>query len=238
MYLSVIIPTYNEEKRITRTLAEIDKYLRGQNYDSEIIVVDGGSKDRTREVVRERQSEIKNLKLLEIIALGKGHAVKEGMLAAQGDFRLFTDADNSTSINQVENLLKEFEQGYDIVIGSRDVKGAVLDPPQPAFRRFVGWVFKVYRKIVLGLWDIQDTQCGFKGFSAKAASDIFPRAKITAFAFDPEILLIGRKFGYKIKEVPVHWKNDLESTVNFKSMIKMALDLLKIRWNIISHKYG
>lgn len=238
MRLSVIIPAYNEEKRLPKTLEDIDNYLKKQTYESEIIVVDGGSKDRTREIVKERQREIKNLKLIELDGLGKGHAVKEGMLVSQGDFRVFTDADNSTSIDQVEKMWPEFERGYDIVIGSRDLKGAVLAPPQTWFRRLVGYAFKIYRKLVVGLRSIQDTQCGFKGFSAKAAREIFPKARINQFAFDPEILLLGKKFGYKIKEIPVHWKNDPESKVQFKSTIKMAIDLLKIRWNILTKKYG
>lgn len=238
MRLSMVIPAYNEEKRIQKTLQEIDNYLKKQSYESEIIIVDGGSKDRTREVVKAKQSEIRNLRLLEVIAQGKGDAVKQGMGAAQGDFRVFTDADNSTSIDQVEKMWPELEAGYDIVIGSRDIKGARLDPPQPLLRKFTGWAFKIYRKIIIGLWDLQDTQCGFKGFSAKAASEIFSKARINHFAFDPEILLIGRKLGYKIKEIPVHWKNDPESTVNFKSMIKMGIDLVKIRWNIVIKKYG
>lgn len=238
MYLSVIIPAYNEEKRIPETLQDIANYLKRQNYDSEIIVVDGGSKDRTRELVEKKKLEIKNLKLLKLQGLGKGHAVREGMMVAQGDFRIFTDADNSTSLNHVEKMWPEFEAGFDIVIGSRDIKGAILDPPQPMFRRIVGWVFKLYRKIVVGLWEISDTQCGFKGFSARAAQDIFSRARINQFAFDPEILLLGKKFGYKIKEIPVHWKNDPDSTVNFRSMVKMAFDLLKIRYNFLSRKYG
>lgn len=237
MRLSVIIPAYNEEKRVPKTLEDIDNYLKNQPYESEIIVVDGGSKDRTRVVVKEKQNEIKNLKLIELDGLGKGHAVKEGMLAAEGDFRVFTDADNSTSIDQIEKMWPEFEKGYDIVIGSRDIKGARLDPPQPWFRRLVGWGFKVYRKIVVGFWAIQDTQCGFKGFSAKAVKDIFPKVRINQFAFDPEILLLGKKFGYKIKEIPVHWKNDLESKVQLSSMVNMASDMLKIKWNFITKKY-
>lgn len=237
MYLSVIIPAYNEEKRLPKTLEDIGNYLKKQTYESEIIVVDGGSKDRTREIVKEKQREIENLKLIELDGLGKGHAVRESMLSAQGDFRIFTDADNSTPIDQVEKMWPEFKNGFDIVIGSRDVKGAVLDPAQPFLRRLTSWGFKIYRKMVLGLWSIQDTQCGFKGFSAKAARDIFSKARINQFAFDPEILLLGKKFGYKIKEVPVHWKNDPASTVKLGSIIKMAMDILKIRWYVMSGKY-
>lgn len=239
MYLSVIIPAYNEEKRLPRTLTDIDRYLRKQNYDYEIIVVDGGSTDRTSDITREMMGKIKNLKLTEVKnCQGKGEAVKEGMLKAQGEFRIFTDADNSTSIDQVEKMWSWFKKGFDIVIGSRDIQGAVLDPPQPWLRKVIlGEGFKLYRKIIIGLWEIEDTQCGFKCLTKKAVENIFPRSKINRFAFDPEILVLAKKFGYKIKEIPVYWKNDLESKVNFKSIIKMALDLLKIRWNLITRKY-
>lgn len=257
MYLSVIIPAYNEEKRLPKTLEEINKYLSRQSYDYEILVVNDGSRDKTAEIVRGRTPSIKNLKLIDNKENnGKGYVVRQGMLEAKGEYRLFTDADNSTSIDQIEKIWPEFsafakgyggpaeassEGGkarYDIVIGSRDVKGAVLDPPQPFLRKVIfGEGFKLYRKIIIGLWKIADTQCGFKMFSAKAAKDIFPRCKINRFAFDPEILLLGEKFGYKIKEIPVYWKNDPESTVKPKWIINMAIDLLKIKWNLITSKY-
>lgn len=233
VYLSVIIPAYNEEKRLPKTLAEIDNYLKRQDYSSEIIVVDGGSSDRTAEIVRNLFPAIKNLKLIEVKnSQGKGQAVREGMIAAQGKFRLFTDADNSTSIDQVEKMLPHFEQGFDIVIGSRDAKGAVLDPPQPFLRKFIlGKGFRLLRKLIIGLWAVQDTQCGFKVLSQKSAEEIFPKITILGFSFDAEVLFIAKKLGYKIKEIPVHWKNDLESKVRFKDTIKMAADLIKIRFN-------
>jgi len=238
MHLSVIVPAYNEEKRLPQTLREINDYLKKQNYESEIIIVSDGSKDRTVGVAKNLMSEIKNLRVIEFKEnRGKGFGVKEGMLGALGDFRLFTDADNSTPVNQIEKIWPEFEKGFDIVIGSRDLKGAILDPPQPLFRRFTGEVFKYLRKIIVGLWDIEDSQCGFKCFKKKAAENIFPKCKISRFAFDPEILLIGKKLGYKIKEVPIYWKNDLTSKVKLKSMVKMALDLFKIKLNEIKGIY-
>mgnify|MGYP001609989269 CR=1 FL=1 len=237
--LSVVIPAYNEEKRLPVTLFDIDKYLSKQSYDYEIIVVNDGSKDKTAEVVRNLTPKIKNLKLIDNkINQGKGEIVKQGMIEAKGDYRLFTDADNSTSIDQVEKMWPYFEEGYDIVIGSRDVKGAVLDPPQPPNRLFLGEVFGLFTSIMCGTWGIQDTQCGFKGLTKKASEAIFPKCKIDRFAFDPEILIIGKKLKYRIKEVPVHWKNDLESKVKFKSMVKMGVDLLRIRMNIIKRVYG
>jgi hypothetical protein len=160
------------------------------------------------------------------------------MLNAKGKFRLFTDADNSTPISEIEKFWPEFEKGADIVIASRDKKGAILDPPQPLFRRFVGEAFKYLRKIIVGLWEIEDTQCGFKCFKGEVAEKIFPKAKIERFAFDPEILLIAKKMGFKIKEVPVYWKNDLQSKVKLKSMVKMLIDLFKIRFNLLKGEYG
>ena len=237
-YLSVIVPAYNEEERLSQTLKEINNYLRQQNYGSEILVVSDGSTDRTNEITKNLMAEIKNLRLLEFPKKrGKGFGVRQGMLEAKGDYRIFTDADNSTPLEQIEKMWPHFKEGFDIVIGSRDLKGAVLDPPQPWQRIFTGEAFKLVRKIIVGLWGIQDSQCGFKCFTKKAAEKIFPKCKIDRFSFDAEVLLIAKKFKYKIKEIPIYWKNDLASKVKFKSMVKMALDLVKIRWNFITHKY-
>ncbi len=239
IHLSVIIPAYNEEKRLPKTLREINNYLMKQTYVSEIIVVSDGSSDRTVQVVKDLMSEIRNLKVLEFKErLGKGFGVREGIFEAKGEYRIFTDADNSTSIDQVEKMWPEFEAGYDIVIGSRDIKGAVLSVPQPWIRKVVlGGGFKLVRRIIIGLWEIKDTQCGFKGFKEKAAQDIFSRIFIRHFGFDPEVLVIAKKLGYKIKEIPITWVNDAQSKVKFKSMVKMLFETFKIRWNMISGKY-
>lgn len=237
--LSVIIPSYNEEKRIAKTLREIHQYLKGQSYGWEILVVSDGSKDNTAQVVKGLLSEIPNLKLIDNKENhGKGYVTRQGMLEAEGKFRVFTDADNSTSIDQVEKMWPQFEAGFDIVIGSRDIKGAVLPVPQPWIRRRVGDIFNLMVQVVCGLWGIWDTQCGFKGFSKKATEDVFPKCFINRFAFDPEILVVAKKMKYKIKEVPVTWINDPDSKVKLKSTIKMAQDLFKIRWNLITNKYG
>ncbi len=239
MYLSVVIPAYNEERRLPKTLEEIDNYLSKQACNYEILVVNDGSKDRTAEVVENLKLKIANLRLIDNKKNnGKGYVVRQGMIEAEGEYRLFADADNSTSIDQIEKFWPEFERGYDAVIGSRDIEGAVLNPPQPWIRQIIlGEGFKLLRKIIVGVWDVDDTQCGFKCFRRKVVEDVFPKCKINRFAFDPEILAITKKMGYKIKEIPIYWKNDPESKVKFKSMIKMAIDLLKIRWNLIKGLY-
>ncbi|MDP2927098.1 MAG: glycosyltransferase family 2 protein [bacterium] len=239
MKLSVIIPSYNEEDRLPKTLKEIDAYLKRQSYDYEIIVVNDGSKDKTAEVAESLKPEIANLKLIDNQENhGKGYVVRQGMLEATGEYRLFTDADNSTSIDQIEKMWPEFEQGYDVVIGSRDVKGATMDPPQPLFRRLLGEIFNLIVQFMVGLWGIWDTQCGFKAMTRKSALEVLPQCKIDRFAFDPEILILAKKKGYKIKEVPIYWKNDIQSKVKFKWMVKMLLEVLQIRLNIITKKYA
>jgi dolichyl-phosphate beta-glucosyltransferase len=239
MYLSIIIPAYNEEERLPKTLKDINDYLKSQNYDYEILVISDGSKDKTVEIARSLQPEIKGLKVISNKENhGKGFVVRQGLLGARGEIRLFTDADNSTSIDQVEKMFSFFEKGFDVVIGSRDIKGAVLDPPQPWHRRVVGNIFNLMVQFLVGLWGIWDTQCGFKALSAEAAEAVLPLCKIDRWAFDPEILKVARKKGYKIKEVPVRWVNDPDSKVKLKGMIRMGLDLLKIRWNLITGKYA
>ncbi|MBM3250681.1 MAG: glycosyltransferase family 2 protein [Candidatus Nealsonbacteria bacterium] len=238
MFLSVIIPAYNEEKRLSNTLIEIDKYLRKQTYEYEIIVVNDGSKDRTANVVKELFPIIKNLRLIDNKEnRGKGFVVRQGLLEAKGKYRLFTDADNSTSIGQIEKLLPYFQKGYNLLIGSRDIKGALIANPQSGHRIILGNVFNLMVQAIVGLWGIWDTQCGFKALTAEAAQDILPKCRIDRWAFDPEFLIIARKSGYKIKEVPIVWVNDPESKVKFKGMVRMGIDLLKIRWNLLARKY-
>ncbi|MDO8601439.1 MAG: glycosyltransferase, partial [bacterium] len=199
-----------------------------------------GSADKTPDIVGGLSSDIRNLKLIRREnCRGKGEAVKEGMAAAQGKFRLFTDADNSTSIDHFEKMQLYLGQGFDVVIGSRDIKGAILDPPQPFFRKFIlGKGFRILRKFIIGLWGIQDTQCGFKCFSEKAANDIFPKITIMGFSFDAEALVLAKKFGYKIKEVPIRWVNDLESKVKPAHIIKMLTELVEVRFNLLKNIYG
>ncbi|MDP2820818.1 MAG: glycosyltransferase family 2 protein [bacterium] len=239
IHLSVIIPAYNEQETLPATLASVSDYLKKQNFSYEIIVINDASKDRTAAVVGELLGKIANLKLIdEKINRGKGSSVKKGILEASGDFRLFMDADNATTIDQVEGMWPEFEKGADVVIGSRDIEGADIVVAQPWWRILMGNIFNLIVQIIVGLWGIKDTQCGFKGFRAAVAEDIFSRCKIDRWAFDVEVLLIAKKFGYKIKEIPVRWVNNPNSKVSFKGMVKMLLEVLKIRWNAIKGAYG
>lgn len=238
MYLSVIIPAYDEAKRIGGTLDLIDSYLTKQDYDYEIIVVDDGSKDKTGEVVKNRQSKIKNLKLLDNQKNhGKGWVVKQGMLEARGEYRLFTDADNSTSIEQIEKFWPYTKQGYDVVIGSIEATGAQINEHAQWYRRMLGHFSKYLIRIVAGLWSIHDTQRGFKLFSAKSAQDIFSKARIDRFGFDVEALALAQKFHYTIKELPVIWNNPGESKVSLKSYIATFVDLTRIRFYLWFNKY-
>lgn len=238
VFLSVIIPAYNEEKRLPKTLELVCSWLASRPYGSEVIVVSDGSKDNTQKVAQEFCARYPFLQALQYLPnRGKGYATRFGMQKARGRYQVFTDADNSTSIDQWEKMIPEFEKGFEVVIGSRDIKGAILDPPQPPWRRFIGNGFNLGIQILLGLWGIWDTQCGFKGFTQKASQAIFPKARIDRFAFDPEILLLARKNKFKIKEIPVHWINDADSRVKGRTVLEMLKDAFRIKINDLTGKY-
>jgi glycosyltransferase involved in cell wall biosynthesis len=237
MKLSVVIPAYNEEYRIEKTLFAVSKFLKKQTFAYEILVVNDGSKDATSAVVQKLASSIPNLKLLDNKENhGKGWVTKQGMLEASGDVRLFMDADDSTKVDEVIKFLPFFEQGYDIVIGSRRIAGADIAVRQSFFRDFLGGCFRfiVHTLVPVG---VTDSQCGFKAFSSKAAAVIFPRQTIYRWAFDVEILALARKKGFKIKEVPITWVNDAESHVKLGGMISMLLEVFEVRLNLWSGKY-
>ncbi|MBU3925924.1 glycosyltransferase family 2 protein [Patescibacteria group bacterium] len=241
MYLSVIVPAYNEQNRITKTLQIISDYLKKQSYTYEILVVCDGPKDKTPDVVRDLKLSIPNLNLIDRKKnMGKGYTVKEGMLAVKGKIRLFTDADNSTDISYFEKMRPLFDQGYDIVISTRDAKdapGASQDVSQPWHKRLMGNMGNLYIQIlaVPGIWD---TQNGFKAFRDRVAEKIFPLTKIDRWAFDVEILALAKKFKYKIGIIPIHWINDPESHVSLMAYFKVLFDVLKIRWNLARGVYN
>ncbi|OGY57017.1 MAG: hypothetical protein A2Y84_02170 [Candidatus Colwellbacteria bacterium RBG_13_48_8] len=237
-YLSVVIPAYNESRRIPLTLLDIDKHLSRVEFAYEIVVVNDGSKDDTVRVAEKLTKMVPHLRVIGYERnQGKGCAVKTGMLEARGSYRLFTDSDNSTSIDQFEKILPLLQQGEQVVIGSRDVRGATMDPPQPLYRRLFGNLGNLFIQVLLlpGIWD---TQCGFKCFSEKAASEIFPLQKINRWGFDVEILALAKRLGYKIKEVPIHWVNDIESKVNFTAYLQVLWETVKIRFWLWTNAYG
>lgn len=237
--LSVIIPAYNEEQRLPKTLESVREYLSKQSYASEVLVVSDGSKDRTCDLVREYMPSFPGLRVIEEAGnRGKGYAVKRGMEEAKGAFRLFMDADNATTVDQVEKMWPKVEEGFEVVIGSRDIKGADIAVAQSWWRRRLGDIFNLLVQTMSGLWGLWDTQCGFKGFTAKAAGDIFPHLTIERWAFDVEVLVIAKKKGYRIAEVPVRWVNDPHSKVKLKGMIRMLKEIGTIRMNMTMKRYG
>ncbi len=238
-YLSVVIPAYNEEKRLPKTLLVIDKYLSRQNYSYEILAVDDGSKDKTVEVISALKSKIKNLKVIANKGNhGKGYVVRQGMLEARGKYRAFTNADNDVSIDQIDKFLSYLKpQGdFDVTIASIGVKGSKIT--QSVFRRrVIGAVFNWIVQVLL-LWGIHDTQRGFKCLTAEATKKVFSKQTIEGWTFDVEILLIARKLGLKIKEVPIIWKNDPETKVSRKAIFTMSKDLLKLKMDLWKGKYN
>ncbi len=229
-YLSVIVPAYNEANRLPLCLIDIDKHLSEQEYSYEIIVVNDGSKDATAEIIERFKPLINELKLINLPQnQGKGAAVRQGMLAARGNWRVFMDADNSTSIVEFNKMLPYLNEGYEIVIGSRAVKGAKLNPPQSIIKQLAGKLGNLFIQFLLlrGIWD---TQCGFKCFSEEAARRIFSLGKINRWGFDVEILTLAKMLGYKIKEMPIYWVNDRRSHVSLKSYFQVLWEAIKVRW--------
>lgn len=236
--LSVVIPAYNEEKRITQTLESVSAFLKKQPFEWEIVVVSDGSKDKTAEVVENLKAQIPGLQFIgNAENHGKGYVTRQGMLAASGDARLFMDADNSTTVDQVIPMLGYLDKGWEVVIGSIEVSGAQVNEHAQWYRRLLGHWSKYLIRIVAGLWNIKDTQRGFKLFSGGAAIKIFSNVTVERFGFDIEVLALAKKYGYKIKELPVIWNNAGDSKVSLKSYISTLLDLFRIRWNLWTGKY-
>ncbi|OGL47871.1 MAG: hypothetical protein A2161_01475, partial [Candidatus Schekmanbacteria bacterium RBG_13_48_7] len=206
VFLSIVLPAYNEENRIPVTLDKIFSFLHSRRFTWELIIVDDGSIDSTVEVINKSINKVPNARLLENkINRGKGFSVKRGMLAANGDYCLFSDADLSTPIEFVEIFLEYHQQGYDVCIGSRSLPDSNIEIHQPWYREKMGKIFGVLQRIFL-LDKIIDSQCGFKSFNRRAAEFIFPRQVTEGFCFDVEILYIAQKHDFKIREIPVTWR--------------------------------
>jgi len=229
-FLSIVIPSHNEEKRLPKTLEAVDEFLSSQSYSSEILVVENGSVDRTYEVAAGYCSRISNLQVIRVEGRGKGLAVKNGMLKARGEYRFFCDADLSMPIAEINRFLPPLLADVEIAIGSREVPGAVRYN-EPAYRHLVGRVFNSMVRL-LALPDLHDTQCGFKCFRADITEDIFHCQLFKGMSFDAEILYIATLRGYKITEVPIPWYFNADSRVRlFKDSFQMGKDLLTIRKN-------
>lgn len=240
IHLSVIIPAYNEARRLPRTLDDIINYLSGQAYQSEVTVVDDGSSDNTADVVKQRAEGRTGISLLthpDGRNHGKGAAVKLGMLSAKGRYRLFMDADNSTTIDHVEQFWPAIEKGFDAVIGSRGLNDSNIAVSQPWYRILAG---RVGNQIIqtLAVPGIEDTQAGFKMFTDECAKDVFPRLTIDRWGFDVEALAVARHLGYKIAELPIRWVNDPEGKVTLKGYLGVFGEVWRVRKNLRSGTYG
>ena len=237
--LSVVIPAYNEEARLPGTLRQSAAYLGLQPYSSEIIVVDDGSSDGTPQVVQEQSSHPVSVRLVshaDMANHGKGAAVRLGMQEAKGAFRLFMDADNSTTLDQVERCWPCFEEGFDVVVGSRKVAGAIVAVHQPYYKEIAGRLGNWFIR-TLAVPGICDTQAGFKMFTRKSAEIIFPRLTLDRWGFDIEILAIARRHGCWIREVPITWINAPGSKVSFGSYFEVLSEVLHVRRNLKSGRY-
>lgn len=238
LFLSVVIPAYNEERRLPRTLSDTLDYLEKQSYAWEILVVDDGSKDRTADAVKTVGVSHPQVKLLQYGKnRGKGYAVRFGMTHAAGKYRLFMDADNSTTIDHFAQFLPLFEKDYDIVIGSRDVSGAQIAVHQAKWKEMLGDLGNLW----IQFWavpGIKDTQAGFKVFTATATQDIFPRLTIDRWGFDVEALAVARFKGYKISEQPIRWVNDPNSKVSTSAYLQVLREVVQVRLNMWKKVYG
>jgi glycosyltransferase involved in cell wall biosynthesis len=235
---SIVIPAYNESARVSVTLEKVLAHVAQRGWDAEIIVVDDGSSDNTAEIIRSYAEKNPRLRLLQNPGnRGKGYSVRNGMLYAQGEISLFSDADLSSPIEEADKLFAAIAGGADIAVGSRWLRRELQTQPQPFYRQIFGRAFNLMLRIVLGL-RFKDTQCGFKAFTDRAAKAIFPLQKIERWGFDPELLYLARKLGFKVAEVPVQWAHREGTRISpLRDGTRMFGEMLKIRWNGLTGKY-
>ena len=238
LYVSVVIPAYNEEKRLPHTLRAVSTYLKKQPYTWEIAVVNDGSSDGTAKLVQSFTQEDPRISLLEYGQnRGKGYAVRFGMTHVQGDVRVFMDADNSTTIDHLEKFLPILQSGYDVVIGSRDIAGATIRVHQSKIKEILGDLGNLW----IQLWavsGIKDTQAGFKVFTKKASDDVFPYLTIDRWGFDVEALAVARMRGYNISEQPIRWVNDPNSKVSASAYLEVLTEVVEVRMNMLKGIYN
>jgi glycosyltransferase involved in cell wall biosynthesis len=235
---SIVIPAYNEGARLGATLEKVLAYVRAQGWDAEIIVVNDGSRDNTADLVRGFAAKNPALRLVENPGnRGKGYSVRNGMLTARGRIVLFSDADLSSPIEEAPKLFQALEEGADIAIGSRWLRAEAQTQRQPLHRQLFGRIFNLILRITLGL-KFKDTQCGFKAFKRPAVQAIFPLQRIERWGFDPEILFLARKFGFKMQEVSVAWAHRDGTSINpVVDGFRMFLEMLRVRWYDLTGKY-
>lgn len=238
VYLSVVIPAYNEEKRLPATLKAVIKYLQTQSYSWEVAVVDDGSKDKTADVARAAAVHEPRVRLLQYGEnRGKGYAVRYGMTHVSGELRLFMDADNSTTINHFEQFKPYFSMEFDVVIGSRDVAGAEIVVHQSWWKEKLGDLGNLWIRF-WAVRGIKDTQAGFKVFTREASEAVFPYLTIDRWGFDVEALAVARRKGYKIAERPIRWINDVNSKVSSKAYLEVLKEVVQVRINMRRGVYG
>jgi glycosyltransferase involved in cell wall biosynthesis len=235
-FLSIVFPAHNEEKRLPRTLEQTAAFLQAQPYSAEIIVVENGSTDRTLAVAEEHAARLPMLRVIYEEQRGKGRAVRRGMLAARGKYRFFCDVDLSMPITEINRFFPPQLEGAEIVIASREAPGSVRYN-EPAYRHTTGRVFNWMVK-TLALPGIEDSQCGFKCFSASAAEALFPLQTIMGWSFDVELLYAARRRGLRIVELDIPWYFNPDSKIHvLRDSWRMFWDLLSIRWNGLRGRY-
>lgn len=238
--VSIIIPARNEEKRLPRTLNHILSYLRTRSWTAEIIVINDGSTDRTSDVVKEFAARDKSIVLINNpVNSGKGSSIRDGMLRATGEIILFTDADDSTPIEEADKLIAAIHAGADIVIGSRWVDPDLQAHPQPLHRRLNGRVYNLLLRSILGL-NLTDTQNGFKAFTRAAGKSVFAVQKIPGWGFDAESLFFAKRLGFSVREVPVEYTYYAEGSKirPYRDGARMLLELLLVKWYFLSRAYA
>lgn len=235
---SIVIPAYNESARIPATLEAVVSCIRAHKWRAEVIVVNDGSRDSTAKLVRAFAEHAPEVRLIENPGnRGKGYSVRSGLLQAQGEIVMFTDSDLSAPMEEAERLFAAIAAGADIAIGSRWLESSRQTHRQPFYRQFLGRCFNAVTRMVMGL-RFADTQCGFKAFTRAAAQTIFQLQTIERWGFDPEILFIAVKRGYRVVEVPVSWAHDARSRLSYvKDGMKMIEELAIIRWNALLGRY-
>jgi dolichyl-phosphate beta-glucosyltransferase len=236
---SIVIPAYNESARIEATLQRVLSYVAERGWNAEVIVVNDGSRDDTVQKVQRFAVQHPQLRLIENPGnRGKGYSVRNGMLNARGEVLLFSDADLSSPIEEAEKLFAAITAGADIAIGSRWLQSEMQTERQPLYRQFFGRAFNLVSRATLGL-RFKDTQCGFKAFTRRSAHAIFPLQLIEHWGFDPELLYLADKFGFRVVEVPVAWAHSEGTRIRpLRDGPAMVADMLTIRWNAITGKYA